>query len=396
MKNRSINLNSILLKLHFMETKNYNYIICGGGASGLLLANKLVSDPFFLDKKILLIEKDSKKINDRTWCFWEKGESDLDQLVCRSWDSAYFNAPEFEKKFLTKPYTYKMIKGIDFYKKLDLTVAKHENLTYLNAEISLINKTNNTVKTNKGNFSGDFIFSSIYDINILKNQTKYPLLKQHFLGQLVVTENEIFTPDVVTFMDFDLPQKNSTRFMYVLPFSKTKALVEYTLFSPNELKKNEYVNSIKSYLKNLNSGNYQVLETEQGSIPMTAYKFKSANTKNLLNIGTAGGWTKASTGYTFLNTVNKIKSLVSFLKKDKPLNKFEKNSRFWFYDLLYLDVLYKYNDKGSFLFKTMFEKNDPEKIFKFLDNKTTIWEELKLMLTFKKNWFIQALIKRLF
>ena len=72
-------------------------------------------------------------------------------------------------------------------------------------------------------------------------------------------------------MDFDIPQKNSTRFIYVLPFSKTKALVEYTLFSPNELKKDEYLNSIKSYLKNLNSGNYEVVETEQGSIPMTNF-----------------------------------------------------------------------------------------------------------------------------
>ena len=396
MKNRSINLNYILLKLYFMKTKKYNYIICGGGASGLLLANNLVSDPFFLNKNILLIEKDSKKINDRTWCFWEKGKSDLDEIVSRTWNSAYFKAQKFEKKFFTEPYTYKMIRGIDFYKKLNFSESKHQNLTYLNAEINLINKTHNIVTTNKGIFSGDYIFSSIYDINILKNQTKYPLLKQHFLGQLVVTENKIFSPDIVTLMDFDLPQENSTRFMYVLPFSKTKALVEYTLFSPNELKKDEYTDSIKSYLKNLKSGNYKVLETEQGSIPMTAYKFKSGNTKNLLNIGTAGGWTKASTGYTFLNTVNKTKSLISFLKEEKPLNEFEKNSRFWFYDLLYLDVLHKYNNMGNLLFKKMFEKNDPEKIFKFLDNKTTILEELKLMLTFKKKWFIQALIKRLF
>ncbi len=232
------------------ETKKYNYIICGGGASGLLLANNLVSDPFFLNKNILLIEKDSKKINDRTWCFWEKGKSDLDEIVSRTWNSAYFKAQKFEKKFFTEPYTYKMIRGIDFYKKLNFSESKHQNLTYLNAEINLINKTHNIVTTNKGIFSGDYIFSSIYDINILKNQTKYPLLKQHFLGQLVVTENKIFSPDIVTLMDFDLPQENSTRFMYVLPFSKTKALVEYTLFSSSLLEKEEYIKSIKNYLKN--------------------------------------------------------------------------------------------------------------------------------------------------
>ena len=149
-------------------------------------------------------------------------------------------------------------------------------------------------------------------------------------------------------------------------------------------------------MKNLNPGNYKVIETEKGIIPMTAYKFTLENTKNLLNIGTAGGWTKPSTGYTFLNTLNKTNLLVSFLKMNKPLNEFEKNSRFWFYDLLFLDVLNKHNDRGSLLFKKMFEKNKPETIFKFLDNKTNIFEEIKMMLTFKKRWFVQALIKRFF
>ena len=51
---------------------------------------------------------------------------------------------------------------------------------------------------------------------------------------------------------------------------------------------------------------------------------------------------------------------------------------------------------GSFIFKRMFKKNKPEIIFKFLDNKTTIWEELNFIKTFKKKWFVQALIKRLF
>ncbi|MBQ21855.1 MAG: lycopene cyclase [Flavobacteriales bacterium] len=379
-----------------METKKFNYIICGGGASGLLLADKLVSDPYFVNKKILLIEKDSKSINDRTWCFWEKGAGELDKIVSRKWDFAYFKSDGFVKKFETKPYTYKQIRGIDFYNNFLEIKSKDNNLSYLNAQVKNINKKQNIVTTDKGTYFGEYIFTSILDINIIKNQKQYPFLKQHFIGQLIETQNEIFSPDAVTIMDFDLPQKKSTRFMYILPFSRTKALVEYTLFSPTELKTSEYKRSIKAYLNNLDSGSYKVLETEKGSIPMTAYKFRSGNTKKLLHIGTAGGWTKASTGYTFLNTINKTNSLVSFLKKEKHLNKFEKNTRFWFYDLLFLDVLNKHNEMGSSIFKIMFERNKPEIIFKFLDNKTSLFEEIKLMYTFKKSWFIEALIKRLF
>lgn len=379
-----------------MKIKKFNYVICGGGASGLLLASKLISDTFFSNKNVLLIEKDPKNLNDRTWCFWEKGKGELDHIVSKSWKSAIFKAENFKTNFSTDPYTYKLIRGIDFYKNFNYLKTKQQNLTYLNTKINSIDKRSNTVKTDKGDFIGDFIFTSLLDFDKLINYNKYPLLKQHFVGQLIKTKNEIFNPDEVTFMDFDIPQKDSTRFMYVLPLSKSKALIEYTLFSPKELDKNEYISSIEQYMKNLNPGNYKIIETEKGIIPMSAYKFTSENTKNLLNIGTAGGWTKPSTGYTFLNTLNKTNLLVSYLKMNKPLNEFEKNSRFWFYDLLFLDVLNKHNDKGSQLFKKMFEKNKPETIFKFLDNKTNIFEEIKMMLTFKKRWFVQALIKRFF
>ena len=50
---------------------NYDYIIIGAGASGLLLADAMGQDSFFATKNILLLDKDSKKINDRTWCYWE-------------------------------------------------------------------------------------------------------------------------------------------------------------------------------------------------------------------------------------------------------------------------------------------------------------------------------------
>ena len=99
-----------------MNIKKFDYIICGGGASGLLLASKLISDTFFSNKNILLIEKDSKNLNDRTWCFWEKGVGELDHIVSKKWESAIFKAKNFRTSFSTNPYTYKLIRGIDFYK----------------------------------------------------------------------------------------------------------------------------------------------------------------------------------------------------------------------------------------------------------------------------------------
>tara|TARA_B100000767_G_scaffold240582_1_gene236459 strand:- start:74 stop:265 length:192 start_codon:yes stop_codon:yes gene_type:complete len=57
-----------------MEKPVFDYIICGGGVSGLLLVHALSEDPFFSKKDILLIEKGSKNTNDRTLAFFEKKE----------------------------------------------------------------------------------------------------------------------------------------------------------------------------------------------------------------------------------------------------------------------------------------------------------------------------------
>jgi lycopene beta-cyclase len=90
---------------------------------------------------------------------------------------------------------------------------------------------------------------------------------------------------------------------------------------------------------------------------------------------------------------------VGFLKNGKRLNQFQTKNRFRFYDLLFLDVLLKYNAQGSKLFERMFAKNHPLTIFRFLDEKTTFLEELKILSSFSLiqiRWFLNALIKRLF
>ena len=116
----------------------------------------------------------------------------------------------------------------------------------------------------------------------------------------------------------------------------------------------------------------------------------------LLNIGTAGGWTKASTGYTFNNTSKKTKKLVTFLKTGNDLAQFSKRTKYWFYDLLFLDVLANNNAKGSTVFASMFKKVNVKTIFRFLDEESTLLEDLKIILSVSPKSFMQAIFKRIF
>ena len=128
---------------------------------------------------------------------------------------------------------------------------------------------------------------------------------------------------------------------------------------------------------------------------MTCYPFFKKNTDSFIKIGTAGGWTKPSTGYTVKNSIDKIDLIISYLKKDKPLSKINFKNRFWYYDLLFLDVLIDSKGKGSKVFSDLFKNNDPIKIFKFLDERTSFTEELSIFLSVNVFVFLKSLIKRI-
>ncbi|MFQ6602858.1 lycopene cyclase family protein [Flavobacterium sp. C3NV] len=386
------------------QIPHFNYIFTGTGLSALMIVYKMVLSGKFSGQSILLLDEDAKKTNDRTWCFWAKEETLWNSVISKKWDSALFANEDFRRDLTLKPYQYNQIRGLDFYDFVFEELSKHQNITFLNEKVTDINEleTHVFVGTEDNRYTCDYLFNSIYTKAFALSQTKYPVLQQHFVGWFIKSETEIFNPDQATFMDFSVEQRGNTRFMYVLPISKTEALVEYTLFSEDLLAKEEYENEIQIYLRNLGADQYEIVEKEQGSIPMTCFPFWKKNTKRVLNIGTAGGWTKASTGYTFRNSDKKSSELVAFLDPSSDasgylkMSTFYKKNRFWFYDLLLLDILYRHNELGSVIFSSMFKKGNPALIFKFLDEETTLVQDVKVILKCPKLPFIKALFRVIF
>ncbi len=376
----------------------YDFIFAGAGAATLQLLGQLLDNEKFANASILILEKDATKTNDRTWCFWEgKENSPWHQTIAKSWDCITFQSPTVELQASIAPMAYKKIRSDAYYKSMRARIAKHHNVDLRFEAVEGFQEHPElvTVTTNKNRYKCTYFFNSILDWNVLKKQTNYPVLQQHFVGWFIKTDAPCFDDTSATFMDFSVPQKGNTRFMYVLPTSATEALVEYTLFSENLLKKAEYECEIRAYLSQKNIRNYTIEETEQGSIPMTCYRFAKHNSKRVLHIGSAGGWTKASTGFTFKTIERKAKQLVEFLQKNDNMKGFEKRSRFWWYDLLFLDVLARHNNLGSFLFSRMFQRNNPLTILRFLDEKTTFLEEVKIMRSFPVGLFVKQLFRRL-
>ena len=381
------------------NTNYFDYVIIGAGAAGLMLADAMGKDAFFKGRSILLVDKDAKKTNDRTWCFWEKGEGQFDSIVHRTWNHIYFSGQKFSKHFPIAPYTYKMVRGIDFYTSLFERISNYPNITFKQETVQKVEDLSDQVliTTDTSKYTARQVFNSMFDYKMATHQKRYPVLQQHFLGWFVKTDKPVFDVDQATYMDFSIPQTGNTRFMYVLPFSETEALVEYTLFSEVLLQKEEYEKAIDHYIKvDLNCANYKINEKEQGSIPMTCYDFSEHHTPNIRYIGTAGGWAKPSTGYTFMSTTKKIPVLLEYIKTGEPLSDLSFKNKFWYYDLLFLDVLFNDNESGHLIFESLFKNRTPQLIFKFLDEQTSFQEDIYYILGCSKKPFISALLNRLF
>ena len=373
-----------------------SYIILGSGASGLLLAYRMSQDSYFDDKSILIIDQVKDKGNDKTWCYWEEGTGEWDELLTKKWHKVFFGSEFFTDILDILPYSYKMIRSEKFYNKLWRSIDLKSNITFIEDSVKSYEEVDNRVKvvTNKSTYFGLKLLNSIPNKTVYETQQKYPVLQQHFMGWFVKTKTDCFDDSIATFMDFNIPQNGNTRFMYVLPIDKNMALFEYTLFSKDLLEHSEYEDAIKEYLKEKKITEFEILEKETGAIPMTSFKFEELNSNSILNIGTAGGWTKASTGYTFYNTSKKTKDLVSFLKKEDDLSAFSKKTKFWFYDLLLLDVLANNNEKGSTFFASIFKKVNVKTILKFLGEESNIGEDLKIITSVSPKPFILAIVKR--
>ena len=191
-------------------------------------------------------------------------------------------------------------------------------------------------------------------------------------------------------MDFDCEQRDSVHFFYTLPYSKNKALVETTWLSKmNDNSQKDYDKQIKDYIdKHLKIKDYEITYREEGAIPLFYPLYEKE--KNKINIGTAGGMTRLSTGYTFLNIQEHSKFIRKNIESIHNTKKFEINKKYQFLDEIFLRVLEKHPKKMSEIFFKMF-KTSPKTIIKFLSNKSNFFEDLTIILKMPKWIFIKAL-----
>ncbi|SDS57588.1 lycopene beta-cyclase [Formosa sp. Hel1_31_208] len=379
------------------DSSHFDYIIIGNGLAGLQLALRLSSDSFFDTKQIALIDPSEKNQNDKTWSFWETQPSQWSSIIHKSWCKAAVLTSKKAIDLSLEPYSYNTIRAIDFYTLAKSKLKQKGNIHFIVENVTSVTEDQSVIVTTPDNsYSATHVFDSRVPEEFSRVSKDSISIIQHFKGWVIKTENDCFDENKVIMMDYRLKDGDQTTFTYVLPFSKTEALVEFTYFTEHIVKSHVYDSYIKDYIINyLNIDNYSIIETEQGQIPMTNYNFSKFNTKKITKIGTGGGWVKGSTGYSFKHTEKKVAKIISNLKANKtPSTKFFKK-KYRFYDKIFLKVLKDENQKGEWIFEQFYNKNSVQTMFRFLDEESTLTEELKIMMSLFSWSFIKAFFKTL-
>tara|TARA_Y100001936_G_scaffold37056_1_gene35230 strand:+ start:844 stop:1911 length:1068 start_codon:yes stop_codon:yes gene_type:complete len=352
--------------------KEFDYTIIGGGCAGLSLAYELEIHGKLEDKTLAIIEPRYEYKKDKTWSFWKVTPHNFDDCVKKNWENFSINVPGKTNYLDCKNYPYQSIDSGLFYKKINNRLKENKNISFFK-NVSEINTKNS------------FIFNSVPEI-----KKSHLNLWQHFCGVEIETNHNFFDEEIFNLMDFDCEQRESVHFFYTLPYSKNTALIETTWLSKmNDNSQKDYDSQIKEYIeKHLKIKNYEITYKEEGAIPLFYPFYKKE--KNKINIGTAGGMTRLSTGYTFLNIQEHCKFIRENIENISNASKFEISKKYQFLDDIFLRVLNKHPDKMSDIFFNMF-KASPKAVIKFLSNKSNFLEDLSIILKMPKFTFLKAL-----
>lgn len=380
----------------------YDYIIAGAGCAGLSLLARMMKNPFFANKQILVIDQHTKTQNDRTWCFWETGPGFFEPIVHHRWQQLNFYSTGFSSAFNIAPYSYKMIRGADFYSHVLTQAAQRPNITFAYGTITQCANQNNLAYAvvNGQQYFAQYIFSSLLPPGVINSTgtSRAITLLQHFKGWVIETPTNVFNHAEATFMDFRVGQQAGATFVYVLPVAPNKALVEYTLVSPTVLPDNAYNEGLKAYISQyITTQPYTVTEEEFGLIPMTDHQFTRSDGR-IIFTGTAGGQTKASSGFTFQFIQKQTAGIVKALAGGRPplpgaalLSK-----RFHLYDGILLHIISTGKMPGDAIFTRLFKKMPPATILRFLDNETSLLQELGIMASMPTGIFLPVAIRKIF
>lgn len=373
-------------------------VLVGAGGAGLAVLHALAHRDLTVGLprpvRVVVVDPvpdDDEEARHRTWCFWAAGVVSVAPAVHASWRHVRVSDATRDLVLDLDPYRYHLVRSQDLAAMVAEQVARAPRLL-----LERVVATAGAVDSCRDHAHVEVAGRSIRAALVLDSRPVRPdrpgsvFWWQHFRGWTLpagsLPERRHPGP-VASLMDFRTQQPAAgLSFGYLLPLPDGRALAEYTEFSPTRLDDEGYDVALRGYLDLLGVGRGVVPDhVETGAIPMTDGAFARHVGSRVVRIGTAGGATRGSTGYTFaamLRDGAAVADLVAGgrLGGDGPVRLPRPYpARHRWMDAVQLQALDAGRIDGPTFFTTLFERRPAGQVLRFLDGTTGVAEELGIM-----------------
>jgi len=383
------------------DTSNFDFILLGNGASSALVLIELKKKKLLDSCSILIIEpfKDSNK--NKNFCFWASPSDtivqDLSHLVEHTWSEIAINQNQAEE---LNPLRYYHISNRKIQSHIqEITASKNIQLIHPEASEISIDTSGEFIQIGEDRYFSSNILDSRTP-SFQKTKSNETLIFQSFIGWVVKLKKDIVNTNSFKMMDFNIDQNESTQFIYILPLDNSTALIEVTRFGEKNITKAEADKILNRYISE-QLGEFETIEIEQGCIPMSNCNIDFQKNNSLTQLGARNYCVKPSTGYAIKTMHSQAKNIVQLFEQNKPtrLNNIDHkkatSGRFAFYDSLLLIILLKWPSHGRKIFSQLFANVDTQTILSFLDEKTTVRDEINIFRKLPIAIFLRALSTRI-
>ena len=359
--------------------KIYKAAIIGLGPSGLAV-NKIL----YGDSSIEIIAFENEDINNRDnfFGFWlTDWMKPFENIIEKKWYKWTIGDKDINITHTSndKPYCV-----ISFKKWKEYCLETKNKLEIKNKKVVQYSPIKNYYKIITSD-KKEYYAEKIYDSRSTKE--KKGELVQHFFGINITVADNTFKDDKLTLMYFT-KEKNLLHFMYVLPFSHNRALIESTVFSKEVLEKSWYRDKINDYLSLIDISSFKENSTEKGIIPMFFVEENKLSSPNIFNIGIRGGACKPSTGYAFSFLIKQIQLLKNSRKNYVTIHKLLERKM----DKIFINFLKNNNEQGQSFIKLASNLNGNE-FQSFMMGESSLFTKLKIIKSMPKIPFIKELFK---
>ena len=382
----------------------FDVIILGGGCAGLSLATRLASSGGTCPR-VVVLEARAAYIHDRTWCFFKDSQAPAQHSVQHAWPSMRITSGSGSVTVDCGSMPYEMVHAGQFYHSAQ-NIINQSGHVGLRMDVAITKAPEKRdglwrVDTGVGAFHAPYVIDTRPAKRPERDGAK---LWQSFYGQEIECNVDMFDPTCGDLMDFSAANAcgaqaafpDAVSFVYVLPTTARRALLEFTVFGPDPLNPDLLHDLFtKAVRQRVGSAEFSVLRSEHGVLPMGTLPSVSSHDASYVFAGLTAGGARPSSGYAFARIQRWAASCADALASGRaPVGHAPDGLILRAMDALFLKLVRAHPQAAPDLFAALFAGTDTDSLIRFLSDRATLADNVRVVAALLPRPLLRALAGR--